>query len=46
VVKLEGGAGDVGLERIEAVGQGGQLVRHGKGSVQVRARTDRTAGAS
>ena len=30
VVKLQGGAGDVGLERIEAVGQRGQRVSHGE----------------
>jgi hypothetical protein len=29
VVKLQGAAGDVGLERIKAVGQRGQLMSHG-----------------
>jgi hypothetical protein len=29
VVKLEGGAGNVGFERVEVVGQRGQRVSHG-----------------
>jgi len=32
VVELEGLAGDVGLERVEVVGQRGQRVSHGTGS--------------